>query len=174
MLMMVFIYGASDMTGRWMTFFALQDDISSKIAEHLKLTLLENHETALDNQPTHNLQAYELYLKGDFYYKKYTPQGFEKAIECFEKAVELDPGFADTWIYLAMANFEMHGFLYFQPERLKVVMDCIQKTLELDATNANAHYLSALTNLNYENDWEKTMMEIELGNRYNKIPKLLS
>ena len=154
--------------------FALQDDISSKIAEHLKLTLLEKHETALTNQPTYNLQAYELYLKGDFYYQKYSPEGFTKAIEYFERAVELDPNFADAWIYLGMANFEMHNWLYLPPERLKVCINCIQKALTLDPTNANAHYLLGLIHFNKGIDWEKTMSEIALGNKYNKAPKPLS
>src|SRR5207249_3071943 len=45
--------------------FALQDDICSKIAEHLKITLLKGDETVVEKKPTDNIQAYELYLKGD-------------------------------------------------------------------------------------------------------------
>ena len=44
--------------------FALQDDICSKISEHLKLTLLQRDETAIEKRPTNNLQAYEMFLKG--------------------------------------------------------------------------------------------------------------
>ena len=106
---------------------ALQDDICSKIAEHLKVTLLEDIKTAVEKKPTNNLQAYELFLKGDFYYKKYTPEGFRKAIEYFKKAVELDSNYADAWWYLGQANFETHDWLYHQKDRIETAIYCAKK-----------------------------------------------
>lgn len=52
--------------------FALQDDICSNISEHLKVTLLEKQDSVISKRPTKNSEAYELFLKGDFYCKKYS------------------------------------------------------------------------------------------------------
>jgi adenylate cyclase len=150
--------------------FALQDDICSKIAEHLKITLLKDHESIAEKKSTNNLQAYEMYLKGDFYYKKYTPEGFEKAGDFFKKAVELDPGYADAWSYLGMANFETHGWLYFQKDRIETAIYCAEKAIAIDETNANAHFLLALIHFNYDYDWKKVEDGIALGNKYTQKP----
>ena len=150
--------------------FALQDDICSKIAEHLKLTLLQDRTTMVEKRPTNNLQAYELFLKGDFYYKKYTSEGFEKAIEYFKKALELDPSYTDAWWYLGFVNFEMHGWLYLQKERLETAIDCAKKAIAIDETTADAHFLVALIHFSWGTDWQKVESGIELGNKYTHTP----
>lgn len=150
--------------------FALQDDISVKIANHLKLTLLENHETREEKKPTQNVQAYELFLKGDYHYKKYTPEGFEKAIAYFEKALELDPDYADAWWYLGFVHFEKHGWLYFQKENIEKAIYCANKAIALDETSSDAHFLLALIYFNYGYDWEKVASGIALGNKYTHAP----
>lgn len=71
--------------------FALQDDICSKIAEHLKLTLLQK------KKRTKNLKAYEWFLKADYYWKRYGEENIERAIACCRQALELDPEYADAW-----------------------------------------------------------------------------
>ena len=65
--------------------FALQDDICSKIAEHLKLTLLEDHETKVERKPTNNLQAYEMFLKGDFYHKNIPLKDLRKLLNILKR-----------------------------------------------------------------------------------------
>src|SRR6266498_1152613 len=100
--------------------FALQDDICSKIAKHLKLTLLKDHETAVEKRSTNNLDAYELFLKGEFYYKKYSAEGFQKAIEYFKKATEIDPNYADPWWSLGQAYWETQAWL---PKQEKSVIE---------------------------------------------------
>jgi len=153
--------------------FTLQDDISSKIAEHLKLTLLKDYETATKNQSTSNLQAYEMYLKGDFYHKKYSDEGFEKAIEYFKKALELDPNYADAWWSLGLASFERKAFNPALPLPAKKVMETAnyyaEKAIAIDEFNADAHFLLALIHFNYY-DWKKVEPEIGIAKRYNRAP----
>ncbi|MBD0333197.1 MAG: tetratricopeptide repeat protein, partial [Chitinophagaceae bacterium] len=150
--------------------FALQDDICSKIAEHLRITLFEEHETREEKRQTNNLQAYELFLKGEFYYKKYTPEDFRKAIDYFEKAVELDSNYVDAWWYLGQANFETHDWLYNQKNNIERAIYCDTKAIQIDETNADAHFLLALIHFNYYYDWEKAKAEIDLGNKYTRTP----
>jgi serine/threonine-protein kinase len=86
--------------------FAIQDEISRAIVEALKLRLGSDagHLVA----PTKNLEAYNLYLKGRFFFNKFTEPGLRKALELFQLALLQDPGYAraysgiaDVWCNLA-------------------------------------------------------------------------
>jgi TolB-like protein/class 3 adenylate cyclase len=147
--------------------FALQDDICSKIAEHLKLTLLQKHKTAVDKKPTENLEAYELYLKGEFYYKKYSADGFQKAIDYFNKAAELDPNYTDAWWSLSQACWETQAWLPVQDKDvIEKARACAIKAIDIDEKSANAHFMLALIYMNADWNWEKAGAEIALGNKY--------
>ena len=82
--------------------FAVQDEIARKIAEALRVTLSPPEQQALAAKPTENLQAYDLYLRGRSYARRQGRQDLEFALQLFENAVALDPGFALA--YAAMAN----------------------------------------------------------------------
>ena len=72
--------------------FALQDEVSlliaDKIRENFGHLTLEDHLVAAE---TKNIEAYNLYLKGRYFQLKWEAEGFEKAISCYEKSMELDP-----------------------------------------------------------------------------------
>jgi len=148
--------------------FALQDDICSKIAEHLKITLLEEYETREENKPTNNSKAYEWFLKADYYCKRYGWENFERAIDCCKKAIELDQDYADAWWLLGYCYFEKHNWLYLQKENIETAVYCTNKAISIDKTNADAHFMLALINFNYYYDWDKTMSEIALANQYTR------
>jgi len=145
--------------------FSLQDDISSMIAEQLKLNLHVEPETTIDKRPTENMQAYELYLKGHYNYKKYTIEGYHSAIAYFEKALELDPHYADAWWSLGLANFEMHGWTYLPRERMERARYCAEMAIAIDQSNGYAHFLLALIHFDCDWDWEKTGSEIAIGKK---------
>jgi adenylate cyclase len=149
--------------------FALQDDICSMIASNLKLTLLHDNESLVQRHNV-NPKAYELFLKGDYYGKKYTKEGFAKAIEYFTKALEIDPEYADAWCFLGLGNFELHGWLRLEEDKLKIILFCTQKAISIDPANTNAHFLKALIHFNCDYDWEKMNSELELGNKNTKTP----
>ena len=86
--------------------FAIQDEISRAIVEALKLRLGSDAEHLV--VPTKNLEAYNLYLKGRFFFNKFTEPGLRKALELFQLALLQDPGYArayagiaDVWCNLA-------------------------------------------------------------------------
>ncbi len=86
--------------------FAIQDEISRAIVEALKLRLGSDAEHLV--VPTKNLEAYSLYLKGRFFFNKFTEPGLRKALELFQLALLQDPGYArayagiaDVWCNLA-------------------------------------------------------------------------
>jgi serine/threonine protein kinase/tetratricopeptide (TPR) repeat protein len=86
--------------------FAIQDEISRAIVEALKLRLGGDTDHLV--APTKNIEAYNLYLKGRFFFNKFTEPGLRKALELFQLALLQDPGFArayagiaDVWCNLA-------------------------------------------------------------------------
>ena len=84
--------------------FILQDEISSIIANRLRENLAAiEHKVKLVQAPTSNLDAYMLYLKGIHFSNKLTPADARKAIECFEEATILEPGYAHPFASLAMS-----------------------------------------------------------------------
>ncbi len=82
--------------------FEVQDEIASKIAQALRITLSPQEQEAIAAKPTDNLQAYDLYLRGKSYARRLQRQDLEFALQMFENAVILDPNFALA--YAAIAN----------------------------------------------------------------------
>lgn len=88
----------------------LEDAISEQVAAALipKLTAPELRQ--LSKRGTNNSEAYEYYLRGRFYWNQFTVESFGKAIQSFEKAVELDPEYALA--YVGIADFYIWGNIY--------------------------------------------------------------
>ena len=82
--------------------FEVQDEIASKIAQALRITLSPQEQEAIAAKPTDNLQAYDLYLRGKSYARRRQRQDLEFALQMLENAVILDPNFALA--YAAIAN----------------------------------------------------------------------
>jgi serine/threonine protein kinase/tetratricopeptide (TPR) repeat protein len=82
--------------------FEVQDEIARKIAEALRITLSPQEQAAIAAKPTDNTQAYDLYLRGKSYARRMTRQDAEFALQMFESAVAMDPGFALA--HAAIAN----------------------------------------------------------------------
>ena len=74
--------------------FVIQDEISNEISGKLRLQLTLGERKRLTKRHTEDHEAYRLYLQGRHHWNRWTEEGFYKAIEYFEKAVEKDPGYA--------------------------------------------------------------------------------
>ncbi len=82
--------------------FSVQDEIARKIAEALRITLSPQEQEALASRPTESPEAYDLYLRGRTYARRFTRLDLEFAYQMFENAVRIDPNFAAA--FAAMAN----------------------------------------------------------------------
>ncbi len=92
--------------------FEVQDEIASKIAQSLRITLSPQEQQALASKPTENLQAYDLFLRGKSYARRLQRQDMEFAVQMFENALVLDPNFALAYAALANVcaqNYYLHG-----------------------------------------------------------------
>jgi len=108
--------------------FELQDEITLAVVAALKLKLFGEERAAVLKRYTDNAEAYELFLKGRHNSYKYTAQGWQGAIEFFEKAIVLQPDYAPAYAGIATAL----GCLWFfgiQPAE-RVIPRCKQRSAE--------------------------------------------
>jgi non-specific serine/threonine protein kinase len=92
--------------------FAVQDEIASKIAAALRITLSPQEQQALAAKPTENLQAYDLYLRGRNYARRVGRQDMLFALQMYENAVALDPNF--TLAHAGLANVCAEYYWHFE------------------------------------------------------------
>jgi len=134
--------------------FEVQDEIAKTIADRLKVTLGAGRQKPLVRAGTKNLEAYQLYLKGRFHWNKRTPDGMQKAIECFQEAIEEDPAYALAYTGLA-DNYNLASFLNFFPpgEVMPKAKAAAAKALEIDDGLAEAHVSLGYASFTYDWDW---------------------
>ena len=78
--------------------------MARSISIKLKITLLEDERAVIHKNPTENKEAYDLYLKGRYYYNK-RGAGIKKGLEYFQQAAEKDPNFVLAYSGMASSNF---------------------------------------------------------------------
>jgi non-specific serine/threonine protein kinase len=88
--------------------FEVQDEIARKIAEALRVTLSPQEQEAIADKPTKDPQAYDLYLRGKSFARRLTRQDLDFALQMFENAVALDPGFALAHAAISNASAQYH------------------------------------------------------------------
>jgi serine/threonine protein kinase/Tfp pilus assembly protein PilF len=134
--------------------FEVQDEIAKTIADRLKVTLGAGRQKPLVKAGTKNLEAYQLYLKGRFHWNKRTPDGFQKAIEHFQEAIEKDPAYALAYAGLA-DTYDMASFFNLFPpgEVMPKAKTAAAKALEIDDGLAEAHVSLGYASFTYDWDW---------------------
>jgi TolB-like protein/tRNA A-37 threonylcarbamoyl transferase component Bud32/Flp pilus assembly protein TadD len=88
--------------------FKVQSDIAEQVIAQLNVNLLKPERQLLDARPTTNLEAYQAYLRGRAHMENFAPvyseEAGKEAVEGFERAVALDPRFAEAWAGLSLAE----------------------------------------------------------------------
>jgi len=136
--------------------FAIQDEISDAIVEHLKVKLLKGEKEAVFKRYTENIEAYSLYLKGIYFLRMYTVDGFMKAIEFFQTALQKDPDYALAYAGLAEV-FYPSAFWGNVPPRdaYPKTKEYAEKALEKDDTVGEAYAALGLVYTFYEWNWQE-------------------
>jgi len=133
--------------------FAVQDTIAQKVAAALALRLSGEEQKRLTKRYTDNTEAYQLYLKGRFYWNKYTEEGFRKSIEYFKQAVEKDPNYALAYAGLADTYSLLGDLSYGTPkETFEQARAYAEKAIRLDDALGEAHLSLGIVKLFY--DWD--------------------
>ena len=146
---------------------AVQDELASKISEGLRLRLTGEEQQQLTRHFTRSSEAYQLYLKGRYYWKKYTKDGMDKSIEYFKQAIEKDPSYALAYSGLADA-YVVLGVMYLPPNQVfPKAKEAAQKALTLDESLAAGHISMGAYKLFYEWDWAGAQKEAQRAKELN-------
>lgn len=135
--------------------FTLLEEIAEDISETLKIKLTGEEKKFLEKRYTENTEAYQLYLKGRYFVtSKRTEEWIKKGIECFQKAIDIDPNYALAYSGIA----EAYGLLAsstggWRPhDAYPKAKAAAMKALELDNALAEAHCSLGFCHLLY--DWD--------------------
>ncbi len=127
--------------------FAVQDSVSHRLSEALRIKLDGDERKRLTQQETRNTEAYQLNLRGWYYWNKRTPEPVQKAIRSFEDAVKLDSKYALADAGLA-DSYAVTASVLPPSERFPKAKAAAQEALALDPDSAEAHTRSHLLSTN--------------------------
>jgi DNA-binding winged helix-turn-helix (wHTH) protein/Tfp pilus assembly protein PilF len=148
--------------------FKVEDSISGKVAEALALKLSGDEHKRLTKRYTDKAEAYQLYLKGRYFWNKRTEDGFNRGIAQFKQAVEKDSnyalayaGLADSYIGLTFYNFAAPN------ETMPKAKEAAMNALAIDSALAEAHTSLAHVLMNYDWNWSEAEKEFKLSIELN-------
>jgi TolB-like protein/Tfp pilus assembly protein PilF len=148
--------------------FAVESDIATTIAETLQAKLSSSEKTAIAKRPTANTEAYELYLRGRFFWNKRTAADLRTAIEYFNQALGKDPTYALAYAGLADSYDLLPAYGAASPaDSFPQAKAAAEKALELDDTLAEAHTSLAGVLNDYDFDFEQSLKEFERAIQLN-------
>jgi serine/threonine protein kinase len=136
--------------------FAIQTEVALSIANALRAELSQDERARVDRRPTHDLQAYELYLRGRNSFYQFTEDGYRRSLVEYEAATVRDPGFALVWASIAETYTEMciHGCADKTPEEtIRLAKAAAARALQFDDELAEAHGISGMIRFVFDFDW---------------------
>ncbi len=155
----------------------VQDRISSSIADtlHLRSSLEERRRGHRDASSP---EAYDLYLKGRYYWNKFTAEGYEQSLAFYGRAIEKDPDYAPAYGGIARTYGAMTWDGLLRPrDGYSQVEAAVAKALQLDDTLANPHVALAILKLARDWDWRAAEKEyqraVALGHHDSMYPRFL-
>ena len=120
--------------------FAVESEIAKTIADTLQAKLTGSEKVLLAKTPTANPEAYQLYLKGRFFWNKRTAGDLRKSIDYFNEAIAKDPGYALAYAGAAQAWLLLPGYSGGTPrECFPQAETAARKALSLDESSTDAH-----------------------------------
>lgn len=142
--------------------FTLQSNIVKQVAESLQMTLTMDEISKIEKVPTKNLEAYNYYLLGRFFWNKRTKGGLEKSIVYFEKAIETDTMYALAYAGLADALFITAWWDWGEKaECYKKAKQVVFKAIELDDDIAEAYAVLGGILTYWEWKWEEARIILQ-------------
>jgi len=157
--------------GKWKDIFSIQDEIAFKVANKLKTVLSPEEIRKIEKNPTEDLEAYNLYLKGRYSWNKRTADGFLRGIDFFHQAIEKDPAYPLAYAGIADCYNLLGWHDLFPPEEVhSKAKAAAEKALGIDETLSQAHASLAYVNMLYDWDWQAAEKEfiraLELNPNY--------
>lgn len=142
--------------------FDLQDQITDKIVSALALKLSSSEKEIISRAITENIEAYDYFLQGRDKFFLLSKAENPVAREFYEKAVELDPEFAEAWASLGWTHvFDFMNGWSSTPERsLELSMEKANRAISLDNTLPIAYFVRGLTHREMGH-WSESLVDLE-------------
>jgi len=138
---------------------AIEDSISSRVANSLARRLSEPEKQSLRKRYTSNSTAYGNYLRGRYYATKYTEEGFRKALGYLQNAIDADPAYALAYSGLADAYYSASNLILPPEEAMPRAKVAAARAVALDPKLAEAHVSLGLIASKYDWDWAQAERE---------------
>jgi TolB-like protein len=135
--------------------FRIQSEVAESVAKELKAVITPQEKGLIEKVPTNELEAYDAYLKGQFYWRKLTANDLNTAMHYYELAKEKDPDCALAYAGICEVWGARQQMGYVSPaEAGPKAYEALMKALELDSTRAEVHYTLALISTWVMWDWK--------------------
>src|SRR6185369_8946694 len=151
---------------------AIQDEIAKAISQNLKFTLSSYDQGRLTEKATANIEAYNLYLRGRYFWNRYSKDWVLKSIDCFKQAIMIDSQYALAYCGMADSYFRLSNVYLPPAEVLPKAKDAALRAVEIDDNLAEAHSSLGLVKVYYDHDWAGA--EISFRKALHQNPQLLS
>ncbi len=148
--------------------FALEDSISEQVVRALALKLSSEEREQLTKHYTGSTEAYQLYLKGRYFWNKRSAEGLKKGSEYFQQAIERDAGYALAFAGLADCYNLLSYYTPLSPkESFPKAKAAAIRALEIDESLAEAHASLALATACFDWDWTAAEREYQRAIQLN-------
>ncbi len=138
--------------------FIIQDEISAAVVSALEIELLGGAPKAEVVNP----EAYALMLKGRYLHAKWGQENFEKAVEAYNKALELQPDYAEAWASLSVTYLNQTQSGYRDPaEGLKLAKAAVERALAINPNLSSAWARLSVIQRSFEWDWQAAQFSID-------------
>jgi TolB-like protein/tetratricopeptide (TPR) repeat protein len=167
---------ADDQTHKWAetyehdlsSIFAVHRQVAREVAREIRLTLSPGEKVELAKIDVVQPDAYEAYLLGRQEFNRWSPQGFTKAAEYFEKAIQKDPGYALPHAWLALCYACLAFFEYLSPREAYPKLRAVAlRALEIDSSAVEAHLALAWAHFAYDWNWNAARRGFQQAVRSN-------
>ncbi|MCL5005782.1 MAG: winged helix-turn-helix domain-containing protein [Acidobacteria bacterium] len=133
---------------------ALQSEVARAIVTQIRVKVTPQEQVRLASARPVNPEAHRLYVLGRFYLNKRTEKSYKPAIDHFQQAIEIDPGYTPAYTELAESYVELNRQYLAPPKELfPKVRAAARKALEIDPASAEAHAALACSYFEYDWDW---------------------
>lgn len=144
--------------------FTVEDLISEKVVEALRLKLTTQEQRRLAKHFTENAEAHRLYLVGRYHLYRRTAERFQKSIEYFQRAIELDRNYAPAYAALSYSYISLGIFGALPPkDATEKAKEAVTRALEIDDELAEAHTTLAAIKERCDWDWSGAETEHKLA-----------
>jgi serine/threonine-protein kinase len=148
--------------------FEVQSDIAGQVIGQLDIALLGTERKTLEAKPTDNLEAYQLYLKGLDYSRRpdLTQRQFRVSTDMFQRAVELDPEFAQAHALLSLGHSRSYWFgIDTTEKRMMQARAAADRALRLDPNLGEGHLALGYVHYYGARDYERALEEFRQAER---------